>query len=72
MLHIMANGSVSARSLDLLVTMSPCSQCANLIAESNLFRRVFFLEEYDTDPAGIWILRAQGIECRRPGAGETL
>lgn len=31
-------------SLDLYVTHSPCQTCANLILESNLFRRVVFRE----------------------------
>lgn len=59
-------------NLTMLVTLSPCTHCANLIVESGAVKRVFFLEEYDTDPQGLWIIRGAGIECRRPLEGERL
>ena len=45
----------------LLTTLSPCTQCARLIVESEIVARVIYLREY-RDLRGVQILRDAGID----------
>lgn len=48
----------------LYTTLSPCSDCAKLIAQSGI-KRVVYEEKYDRDTKGIELLKSLNINCEQ-------
>lgn len=58
----LSKNEVNAIGATLVTTLSPCSNCAKLIAAAGI-KRVVYLEEYDRDTNGPDLLKNLGIEC---------
>lgn len=52
----------------LYVTLSPCSDCAKIVAQAGI-TRVIYDTEYDRDKKGITLLKKLGIECEKANIG---
>lgn len=57
------NGGMGTLGADLYVTMSPCVQCAGMLAQAGI-KRVFYRDAY-RDSGGLTELEARGIECQQ-------
>lgn len=57
----LSKNEVSGVGADIIITLSPCSNCAKLIVAAGI-KRVFYLEEYDRDTKGIELCKKVGLE----------
>lgn len=57
----LSKNEVSGVGADIIITLSPCSNCAKLIVAAGI-KRVFFLEAYDRDDNGIKLCKNSGLE----------
>jgi len=59
-----AKNGMNINNSILYVTISPCLDCAKLIASSGI-KSVIYLEEYDRDKKGIEYLNNNNIKCEQ-------
>lgn len=57
------NGGMGTNGADLYVTISPCVNCAGMLAQAGI-KRVFYRDSY-RDKSGIDELESRGIKCQQ-------
>ena len=65
---IAAKNGISTNDTTLVITTSPCSQCAKLLIAAGI-KCVYYIEEYDRDPNGIILLKNNKIEVEKINLG---
>ena len=65
-----AKNGISTQGSHLYVTLSPCINCAKIIATAGI-EKVFFKELYDRSCQGVVFLNQNGIECVKLDESET-
>ena len=58
-----AKNGIPTNDTIMFITLSPCTTCAKLMAQSGI-KQVYFLEEY-RDPSGIDFLERIGVKCEQ-------
>lgn len=57
--------NINVADCDLIISISPCIQCAKLIAAVGI-KNVFYIDDYDRNPsAGLRYLIANGVNCQK-------
>lgn len=59
----LAKSTISSEGAIIFLTLSPCQQCANLIAAAGI-KEVYYKEEY-RDLSGVDFLTKYGVLCER-------